>query len=173
LEQLRALGVKVALDDFGSGYASLGHLREFPFHQIKIDRTFMADYSLQAYAILDSVTQLGHALGARVTAEGAETEDPLERARYRLRRGPRLPARPADARLGRAQTPPAGQCDQHYPAPLRDADWGLSHDDAACSPEHTERRVPLAVRALPAAFDGDTAKAPQQRLTQATGAQHG
>jgi predicted signal transduction protein with EAL and GGDEF domain len=77
LEQLRALGVKVALDDFGSGYPSLGYLREFPFHQIKIDRTFMADDSLQAYAILDSVTQLGHALGARVTAEGAETEDPV------------------------------------------------------------------------------------------------
>ncbi|WP_108680704.1 bifunctional diguanylate cyclase/phosphodiesterase [Methyloceanibacter sp. wino2] len=81
LEQIHALGVKVALDDFGSGYASLGYLREFPFHEIKIDRTFVADDSLQAYAILDSVTQLGHALGARVTAEGVETRAQLERVR--------------------------------------------------------------------------------------------
>jgi diguanylate cyclase (GGDEF)-like protein len=81
LVQLRALGVRVALDDFGSGYASLSYLREFPFHEIKIDRTFVADDSLQANAILDSVTQLGHALGARVTAEGVETEEQLERVR--------------------------------------------------------------------------------------------
>lgn len=81
LEQLNSLGVKVVLDDFGSGYASLGYLREFPFHEIKIDRTFVADDSPQAQAILDSVTQLGHALGARVTAEGVETIAQLERVR--------------------------------------------------------------------------------------------
>ena len=79
--QVGALGVRVALDDFGSGYASLNYLRESPFHEIKIDRTYVADDSLQAYAILDSVTQLSHALGARGTAEGVETEDQLERVR--------------------------------------------------------------------------------------------
>lgn len=81
LEQLRALGAKVVLDDFGSGYASLGYLREFPFHEIKIDRTFLADDGPQACAILNGVTQLGHALGAVVTAEGVETEEQLERVR--------------------------------------------------------------------------------------------
>jgi EAL domain-containing protein (putative c-di-GMP-specific phosphodiesterase class I) len=81
LGQVGALGVRVALDDFGSGYASLNYLRESPFHEIKIDRTYVADDSLQAYAILDSVTQLSHALGARGTAEGVETEDQLERVR--------------------------------------------------------------------------------------------
>lgn len=81
LELLRALGTKVALDDFGAGYASLGYLRQFPFHEIKIDRSFVADDSNQAYAIVDSVTQLGHALGMRVTAEGVETQEQLERVR--------------------------------------------------------------------------------------------
>ena len=81
LEQLRSLGVKVALDDFGSGYASLGYLREFPFHEIKIDRSFVADDSIQAFAIVDSVTKLGHALGTRVTAEGVETQEQLDRVR--------------------------------------------------------------------------------------------
>lgn len=81
LDQLRSLGVKVALDDFGSGYASLGYLREFPFHEIKIDRSFVADDSVQAFAIVDSVTKLGHALGTRVTAEGVETQEQLDRVR--------------------------------------------------------------------------------------------
>jgi diguanylate cyclase (GGDEF)-like protein len=81
LEQLRSLGVKIALDDFGTGYASLGYLREFPFHEIKIDQSFMADDSAEAFAIVDSVTKLGHALGARVTAEGVETQEQLDRVR--------------------------------------------------------------------------------------------
>jgi diguanylate cyclase (GGDEF)-like protein len=81
LEQLRALGVKVALDDFGTGYASLGYLREFPFHEIKIDRSFVSDDSAESFAIVDSVTKLGHALGMRVTAEGVETHQQLDRVR--------------------------------------------------------------------------------------------
>ena len=81
LKQLRSLGVKIALDDFGTGYASLAYLREFPFHEIKIDRSFLADDSAASFAIMDSVTKLGHALGARVTAEGVETQQQLDRVR--------------------------------------------------------------------------------------------
>jgi diguanylate cyclase (GGDEF)-like protein len=81
LEQLRTLGVKIALDDFGTGYASLGYLKEFPFHEIKIDRSFVSDDSAEAFAIVDSVTKLAHALGARVTAEGVETAEQMERIR--------------------------------------------------------------------------------------------
>jgi len=80
-EQLRALGVKLALDDFGTGYSSLGYLREFPVDEIKIGRSFVEDKSAEARAIIDSVAKLGHALGARVTAEGIETQQQYERIR--------------------------------------------------------------------------------------------
>ena len=79
LNQLRTLGVRVALDDFGTGYSSLGYLREFPFHEIKVDRSFVADESAEALSIIDSVTKLGHALGAEVTAEGIEAHVQYER----------------------------------------------------------------------------------------------
>lgn len=81
LRQLQALGIKIALDDFGTGYSSLSYLRQFPFHEIKIDRSFVADESSEACAIVESVVRLGHALGMRVTAEGVETPEQLERIR--------------------------------------------------------------------------------------------
>jgi diguanylate cyclase (GGDEF)-like protein len=76
--QIRALqdmGVKVALDDFGSGYSSLMYLRKFGFDNLKIDRSFIEDIgkSPESAVVLESVIQLGLDLHLRITAEGIET----------------------------------------------------------------------------------------------------
>jgi diguanylate cyclase (GGDEF)-like protein/PAS domain S-box-containing protein len=74
LECIRAMGVGVAFDDFGTGYASLTHLRQFPLSRLKIDRSFVRDLqSDQANAaIVSAVAQLGKRLGISVTVEGVE-----------------------------------------------------------------------------------------------------
>src|SRR5690606_4454692 len=76
LKALRALGVRVALDDFGAGYSSLAYLREFPFDKIKIDRGFVAPLgaSGNAGAIIQAIVALGRALGLGILVEGVETE---------------------------------------------------------------------------------------------------
>ncbi len=77
IEDLRALGLSIALDDFGIGYSSLDYLRRFPVDKIKIDRAFVRDIanSEQSRAIITAISQLGHSLGMKVTGEGAETSD--------------------------------------------------------------------------------------------------
>jgi diguanylate cyclase (GGDEF)-like protein len=81
LEQLRALGVRVAMDDFGTGYSSLGYLRKFAFDKIKIDREFIRDLAEKpdSVAIVRAVAGLSNTLGMETTAEGVETEDQLEK----------------------------------------------------------------------------------------------
>jgi diguanylate cyclase (GGDEF)-like protein/PAS domain S-box-containing protein len=81
LRDLRQLGVKVALDDFGTGYSSLGYLRQFPFDRIKIDRSFVMDVieRPEARAVIRAVIGLGHSIDMRITAEGVETQEQLER----------------------------------------------------------------------------------------------
>lgn len=76
LRRLKSLGVKIAMDDFGTGYASLSSLRSFPFDKIKMDRSFIVDVATsdQAAAIVRAVIGLGSALGVPVIAEGVETE---------------------------------------------------------------------------------------------------
>ena len=76
IDKLRALGMKVALDDFGAGYSSLGHLRRYPFDKLKIDREFITDCSrdMQAATVVHAVVSIGRALGMKVIAEGVETE---------------------------------------------------------------------------------------------------
>jgi diguanylate cyclase (GGDEF)-like protein len=75
LNELKALGVSIALDDFGAGHSSLGYLRKFPFDRVKIDKSFVHDLRLSgdATAIVRSVTKLCQALGMATTAEGVET----------------------------------------------------------------------------------------------------
>ena len=76
IDRLRALGMKVALDDFGAGYSSLGHLRRYPFDKLKIDREFITDCSrdMQSATVVHAVVSIGRALGMKVIAEGVETE---------------------------------------------------------------------------------------------------
>jgi len=83
LETLRALGVRIALDDFGTGYSSLSHLMSLPLDKVKIDRSFTQQLgkSRRADVLVANIARLSSQLGMRVTFEGVETTDQLERAR--------------------------------------------------------------------------------------------
>jgi diguanylate cyclase (GGDEF)-like protein len=80
LRDLKDLGVRLSLDDFGAGYSSLTYLKSFPFDSIKIDRSLITDISdgePAASAIVGSVIKLGRALDLTVVAEGVETAGEL------------------------------------------------------------------------------------------------
>jgi diguanylate cyclase (GGDEF)-like protein len=81
LQQLRTLGVRIAMDDFGTGYSSLSYLRRFPFDKIKIDQSFIRDSSEtgNSRAIVRAAAGLGTSFGIATTAEGVETQWQLER----------------------------------------------------------------------------------------------
>jgi len=81
LTSLRDLGVRVALDDFGVGYSSMGYLRSFPFDRIKIDQSFVrcASDDLVGRAIVRAVVGIGQSLGMATVAEGIETKEQLAR----------------------------------------------------------------------------------------------
>jgi EAL domain-containing protein (putative c-di-GMP-specific phosphodiesterase class I) len=67
------------MDDFGTGYSSLSHLSQFPFDELKVDRSFVVNLPGQGaeVAIVRSVVELGHRLGLSVCAEGVETTEQL------------------------------------------------------------------------------------------------
>ncbi|GJG96765.1 bifunctional diguanylate cyclase/phosphodiesterase [Cupriavidus pauculus] len=79
LRELRSMGARIAMDDFGTGFSSLSYLRSFPFDKIKLDRAFVSDLatSAEARAILHAVRSLGAAFRVRTTAEGIETPEQL------------------------------------------------------------------------------------------------
>ncbi|SIO85013.1 bifunctional diguanylate cyclase/phosphodiesterase [Nocardiopsis sp. JB363] len=83
LGELRALGVRLAIDDYGMGYASLAHLRELSVDAIKIDPSFIADLGRDDTVTLltHTIVQLGRDLGVQVVAEGIERPEQLEQLR--------------------------------------------------------------------------------------------
>jgi diguanylate cyclase len=77
LAGIRALGVQLAVDDFGTGFSSLTFLTRVQVEEVKIDRAFVARMvdSQEAAAIVRTTVELGRALGLRVVAEGVETAE--------------------------------------------------------------------------------------------------
>jgi EAL domain-containing protein (putative c-di-GMP-specific phosphodiesterase class I) len=84
LAALKALGVRVAIDDFGTAYSSLLYLRTFPIDSLKIDRSFVAGVVDEPadQEIAASLIRLAHALGVKVVGEGVETAAQLEALRH-------------------------------------------------------------------------------------------
>lgn len=80
LNQLAAHGIKLSIDDYGAGQASLAYLKTLPVHELKIDQSFISSViaSRKDAAIVNSTILLGHALGLIVVAEGAETPADLD-----------------------------------------------------------------------------------------------
>ncbi|CAI2936022.1 putative bifunctional diguanylate cyclase/phosphodiesterase [Aminobacter niigataensis] len=83
ISEIKALGIKVALDDFGSGFASIGSLRQFCFDRVKLDKSLVAniEHDAQAAEVLDATIKLVNALGVPVTVEGIENRHQAEFAR--------------------------------------------------------------------------------------------
>ncbi len=81
MQNLRAMGVRIAMDDFGTGYASLSQLARFSFDKIKIDRSLVGPGgdSNKHRAIVRAIASLGESLGVTTMAEGVETSDQLDR----------------------------------------------------------------------------------------------
>jgi diguanylate cyclase (GGDEF)-like protein len=84
LQNLNGHGVRVSIDDFGSGQTSLGYLSSLPVHELKIDKSFVSDMLQDEghAAIVRSIVDLGHNLSVRVVAEGIESLDVLTSLRH-------------------------------------------------------------------------------------------
>jgi len=81
LECLRDIGVKISIDDFGTGHSSLAQLRNIPLHELKIDKSFVTDMleDKQNESIVRTTLELAHSMELEVCAEGVEDEDTLRR----------------------------------------------------------------------------------------------
>lgn len=86
MAELKALGVSLTLDDFGTGWSSLSYLRQFPLDRIKIDRSFMRDVPTHenAAAVVQSILNLAKSLGLSCVAEGVETAEQLQYLKEQL-----------------------------------------------------------------------------------------
>jgi len=83
LHKMKSFGVSIAVDDFGSGYSSLGHLHRLPLNRLKIDRAFVSDLKAgsSGSTIAEMIVKLSRMLGLAVIAEGVETGDQLDALR--------------------------------------------------------------------------------------------
>jgi diguanylate cyclase len=83
LERMRQRGIRIAIDDFGSGYSALWYLRELPIDEVKLDRQFIAPIrdDPRAAAVVRAVVDLAHVLGVTTVAEGVENAETAARLR--------------------------------------------------------------------------------------------
>ncbi len=83
MEELRRNGIRIAIDDFGSGYSALSYLRELPIDEVKLDRAFiepiLADE--RAAAVVEAVVGLAHVLGLVIVVEGVEDAETAAKVR--------------------------------------------------------------------------------------------
>lgn len=84
IEEMRSLGIRIAVDDFGTGTAGLNHLRDVPFDVLKIDKSYVDPLAQgnDSYQLLASVVELAHSMGATVVAEGIETSEQAKLLRH-------------------------------------------------------------------------------------------
>ena len=77
LDRLKALGIRISIDDFGAGYSSLSYLKRLPADVLKIDKSFVRGLGLEVEdtAIVQAIVDLAHILGMEVVAEGVELEE--------------------------------------------------------------------------------------------------
>ncbi|NGZ99801.1 EAL domain-containing protein [Nocardioides sp. W3-2-3] len=104
LHDLKQIGARIVVDDFGQGYSSLAYLTRFPVDKIKIDREFVRRLSTTDAdaAVIDAILAMGHALGMSVAAEGVETIEQVSLPpRQGLRQGSGLLLRKGPAGGGR------------------------------------------------------------------------
>ena len=125
LDELRAIGVKIAMDDFGTGYSSLGYLRRLPVGRLKIDRSFIRNLTTDPgeASIALAVIAMAHSLNIEVLAEGAESEGQVRTLR----------AHGCDAVQGYfySRPLPAEECERG----LRGDRWQNAEDDARSDSE--------------------------------------
>jgi diguanylate cyclase (GGDEF)-like protein len=83
LRKLKSLGMRISIDDFGTGFSSLAYLKRFPLDELKIDKSFVDGIGIDpdSTAIVAAVMGMAHALDLNVVAEGVETADQLSRLR--------------------------------------------------------------------------------------------
>jgi EAL domain-containing protein (putative c-di-GMP-specific phosphodiesterase class I) len=86
LLKLARMGVRISLDDFGTGFSSLSYLHALPLDKVKIDRAFIENihYDNKSLVLLEGITKLSHSLGLKVVVEGIETVDQLSLLQERI-----------------------------------------------------------------------------------------
>ena len=129
LERLRQRGIRIAIDDFGSGYSALWYLRELAIDEVKLDRQFIAPIRVdaRAAAVVRGVVDLAHVLGVTTVAEGVENAETAERLReFGCEVAQGLLLQPADQRRGDDESARVG------PAEAREAVSSRSSELRAC-----------------------------------------
>ncbi|AMD01243.1 EAL domain-containing protein [Halomonas chromatireducens] len=163
LNELKSLGVRLAVDDFGTGYSSLAYLRRFPFDTLKIDRSFITNIttSPDEASIAQTIIAMGRGLRLQVVAEGVETQAQAATLRrhccdqlqgYLFSRP--LPARELEALLRerrRMTLPDSNSADDGRSLLLMDTDANALA--ALCTPLQKAGYRPLATTHINEAFD--------------------